>query len=82
VARPDTMINADMSTGEVELIPSQITILSKAKELPFQIVDNPSTSEEQRMKYRYLDLRRKPVLDNMKFRSRMMHWTRNWFVEQ
>lgn len=82
IARPDTMINTDMSTWAIELIPSSIQIMSKAKELPFQIIDNPSTSEEQRMKYRYLDLRRKPVLDNMKFRSHMMHWTRNWFVEQ
>ena len=82
VARPDTMVNTEMSTGEIELIPSSIVILSKAKELPFQIVDNPSTSEEQRMKYRYIDLRRKPVLDNIQFRAKMNHFVRNWFVDQ
>lgn len=82
IARPDTMINTEMITGAIEVLPTSIDIISKAKELPFQIIDNPSTSEEQRMKYRYLDLRRKPVLDNMLFRSRMMHWTRNWFVDK
>ena len=74
------MINKDMLTGEVELIASEVAVVTKAKLLPFPIVDEPNTSEENRFKYRYLDLRRKKVLDNVLFRSQMLTFTRNWFA--
>lgn len=80
VARPDNMINKDMLTGEVELIASEVAVVTKAKLLPFPIVDEPNTSEENRFTYRYLDLRRKKVLDNVLFRSQMLTFTRNWFA--
>ena len=82
VARPGNMINKDMATGEVELIATEIVVVTKAKLLPFSIVDEPNTSEENRFKYRYLDLRRKKVLDNVLFRSKMTTFTRNWFVDK
>gem|GEM_PF-1698605 len=82
IARPGTMANDAMSTGAIEIVPSSIEIVSISKELPFQIVDNPATSEEQRMKYRYLDLRRRKVLSNIEFRARMNQWTRNRFSDQ
>ena len=80
VARPENMINKDMVTGEIELIADEITVVTKAKLLPFPIVDDPHTSEENRFTYRYLDLRRKKVLDTVLFRSQMTTFTRNWFT--
>jgi aspartyl-tRNA synthetase len=82
VKRPQEMVNADMSTGGIEIIASDFVVLNKAKELPFMIVDNPATSEEVRLKHRYIDIRRKPVLQNIQFRAAMNHFTRNWFTEE
>jgi aspartyl-tRNA synthetase len=70
-----------MDTGEIELQIVSVEVLNTCKELPYAIVDDPATSEATRMKYRYLDLRRKPVLENMKFKAKMMHFTRNWFTD-
>ena len=80
--RPDTMINEQMATGAIEIIPTSIEVLTKAKELPFQIVDDPKTSEEIRYKHRYLDLRRRKVLENIEFRAKMNQFTRNWFSDR
>ncbi len=82
VARPVNMINKDMATGEIEINALEVKVLTKAKLLPFPIVDEPNTSEENRFKYRYLDLRRRKVLDNILFRSKMTTFTRNWFVQK
>ncbi len=76
------MVNDAMATGAIEVIPSSIEILTKAKELPFQIVDDPKTSEEIRYRHRYLDLRRKKTLDNITFRAQMNQFTRNWFSDK
>jgi len=82
VARPENMINKDMNTGEIEVQPSHIEILSKSDVLPFPITDEPNTSEEQRFKYRFLDLRRRPVLRNLEFRTKMAKFTRDWFTDR
>jgi aspartyl-tRNA synthetase len=82
VARPTEMINKDMNTGEIELIAQHLEVLNKSKELPFMIVDNPSTSEEQRMKFRYVDFRRQPVLDNLIMRANFNKYTRDWFTDK
>lgn len=82
IARPKDMINKDMATWEVEIDATEVKVLTKAKLLPFPIVDEPNTSEENRFKYRYLDLRRKKVLDNVLFRSKMLTFTRNWFTDK
>jgi aspartyl-tRNA synthetase len=76
------MINKDMATGEIEINATEVKVLTKAKLLPFSIVDEPNTSEENRFKYRYLDLRRRKVLDNVLFRSKMLTFTRNRFSEK
>ena len=57
-------VNASMKTGEVEILASEIKILSQAETPPFFIVDDISTNEALRLKYRYLDLRR-PCLQNL-----------------
>ncbi|MCX6824234.1 MAG: aspartate--tRNA ligase [candidate division SR1 bacterium] len=82
VTRPQNMINKDMATGAIEINASEVKVLTKAKLLPFPIVDEPNTSEENRFKYRYLDLRRRKVLDNVLFRSKMLTFTRNRFSEK
>ena len=82
VARPDNMINKDMKTWEIEVQPTHIEILSKSDILPFPIIDDPKTSEEQRFKYRFLDLRRRPVLRNLEFRTKMAKFTRDWFTDR
>ena len=76
------MINADMLTGEVEVIATNIEVLNECKVLPFPVVDDPKTSEENRFKHRYIDLRRKPVIDTIVFRAKMNHFTRNWFTNE
>lgn len=70
-----------MSTGEIELEANSLEILNTCKEAPFPIRDEPNTSEENRFKHRFLDLRRRPVLRNIEFRARMNHFTRNWFTD-
>lgn len=82
IARPENMINKDMATGEIEISAIEVKVLTKAKLLPFPIVEEPNTSEENRFKYRYLDLRRRKVLDNILFRSKMLTFTRNRFSEK
>lgn len=78
-ARPDNMKNWDMNTGEIEIKANSIELISESQLPPFVIEDDPKTSEELRMKYRYLDLRRNPVRDNIIFRAKMNQFTRNWF---
>ena len=71
-----------MATGAIELHVTSLEVLSKSKTLPYALIDEPATSEETRMKYRYLDLRRRKVLKNIEFRAKMNHFTRNRFTEQ
>jgi aspartyl-tRNA synthetase len=79
IARPENMKNPDMVTGEIEIKATAIELVSESQLPPFVIEDDPKTSEELRMKYRYLDLRRNPVRDNIIFRAQMNQFTRNWF---
>jgi len=81
-SRPDEMKNKNMKTGEIEIEPTKIEILSKSDILPFTITDDPKTSEENRFKHRYLDLRRNPVLKNMEFKTKMAKFTRDWFTDR
>lgn len=82
IARPDTMINKTMDTGEIELRVTSLTVLSRSRVLPFQIVDDPATSEAERMKYRFLDLRRNKLQDIMAFRAKLGKYTRDRFTDQ
>ena len=82
VSRPSDMINKNMPSWEIEIQPTHIEILSKSNVLPFPIVDDPNTSEENRFKHRFLDLRRRPVLKNLEFRTKMAKFTRDWFTDR
>ncbi len=83
-SRPEWQANPNMTTWEIEIIiKDETTILSKSKTPPFDLDEHHAESnEEVRYKHRYIDLRRKKVLDNVKFRSKFLHFSRNWFVER
>ncbi|MCC8042949.1 MAG: aspartate--tRNA ligase [Oscillospiraceae bacterium] len=73
--------NPDMKTGNIEISVTDLRILAKAQTPPFEIVDNSNTNEELRLKYRYLDLRRKPLQDNIIMRSKIAKLARDYFYE-
>ena len=75
-ARPQGQVNKDMSTGEIEMLGESLTILNKAAPLPLDW--NQENSEEQRLKYRYLDLRRPLMSDRIKFRAKVTSSVRNY----
>jgi aspartyl-tRNA synthetase len=68
-ARPDSMVNADMATGAIEVVASKIVILTRCEVLPFQIEDESDAKEELRLKYRYLDLRSGGMQRRIKLRN-------------
>lgn len=71
-----------IATGDIEIEVNDLRVLSKAQTPPFEIVDDLKTSEDIRLKYRYLDLRRKPLLDNIMFRSKLSKVARDFFSEE
>ena len=73
--------NPDIPTGDIEVAVTDLRILSAAHTPPFEIVDNLNTNEELRLKYRYLDLRRKPLQDNIMMRSTLAKSARDYFYE-
>ncbi|AXJ02538.1 aspartyl-tRNA synthetase [Cyclonatronum proteinivorum] len=74
-------INPKMKTGEIEVRVHALHIYSRAKTPPFEIKDDIQTNEETRLKYRYLDLRRAPLQQNLMLRSEVYRSTRNYFCE-
>lgn len=80
-ARPDEMINKNMTTGEIEVLAQELTILNKAQPPAIPIDENLEASEEQRLKYRYLDLRRPEMAQNMIFRHKVTSAMRRYMDE-
>ncbi len=74
-------INEKIATGRVEIFVDDLRILAKSQTPPFEIVDNTNTNEELRLRYRYLDLRRKTLQDNIITRSRIAKSARDYFYE-
>ncbi|PWW16179.1 MULTISPECIES: aspartate--tRNA ligase [Pseudidiomarina] len=68
-ARPDSQINKSMATGAVEVMATELEIISRAEPLPIDF--NQQVSEEQRLRYRYLDLRRPNMSHNLQFRAKV-----------
>ncbi|WP_108816273.1 aspartate--tRNA ligase [Loktanella sp. Alg231-35] len=68
-ARDPELVNAKLPTGEVEVFVRAIEVLGASKELPLMVFGDQEYPEETRLKYRYLDLRREAMQDNMKLRS-------------
>ncbi len=73
--------NPDLKTGDIEIYVDDLRILAKAQTPPFEIVDNTNVNEELRLKYRYLDLRRKTLQDNLIMRSKIAKTARDYFYE-
>lgn len=81
VVRERESKNADIKTGNIEIYVTDLRILAKAQTPPFEIVDNSNTNEELRLKYRYLDLRRRPLQRNIMMRSKIAKTARDYFYE-
>ncbi|KAA3619748.1 MAG: aspartate--tRNA ligase [Calditrichaeota bacterium] len=79
--RPDDMLNDSLATGHIEVVAEEVEILNVAKTPPFEIADNVDVSEEIRLKYRYLDMRRTAMQRNLILRHRMAQITRQFFDE-
>lgn len=73
--------NSEIPTGDIEVLVNDLRVLSKAQTPPFEIVDETSTNEELRLKYRYLDLRRRPLQNNIMLRSKIAKTARDYFAE-
>ncbi len=73
--------NKDLKTGDIEIYVNDLRILAKAETPPFEITDKTNVNEELRLKYRYLDLRRKPLQDNIITRSKIAKSARDYFFE-
>jgi len=74
--------NNNIPTGEIEILVTELTILNVAKLPPFTIEDETDGGDELRMKYRYLDIRRNPVRENLIFRSKVTMEVRNYLSKQ
>jgi aspartyl-tRNA synthetase len=72
--------NKNIPTGEIEILVKELEILSVSKTPPFTIEDKTDGGEELRMKYRYLDIRRNPVRENLIFRSKVAMEVRNFLA--
>lgn len=70
-----------IATGEVEIVPTTLKILSKASVTPFEIVDDVKTNEELRLKYRYLDLRRPSMQQALVLRHKIVKAARDYYDE-
>ncbi len=77
VSRSDETINKEINTGEVEVIIKNFSVLGSCKELPMPIFSDQEYSEEIRLKYRFLDLRRKKIHENIILRSKVISFIRN-----
>lgn len=72
-------VNKDIKTGEIEIIVSDLRILAKAQTPPFEITNETKVNEELRLKYRYLDLRRQPLQQNLIMRHKIAKAAREYF---
>ncbi len=77
--RPPETDNSDIATGHIDVMANKLVILNEAKTPPFPIKDKIETSEDIRLKYRYLDLRRNAVQKNLLLRHKMYQLTRLYF---
>ena len=81
VVRERSSKNKDIKTGDIEIAVSELKILGVSEVPPFEIIENCPTGEIQRLKYRYLDLRRPDLQANILFRNKVANITRNFFYE-
>ena len=80
--RPEGTVNESLVTGRVEIIASELEILNASLPMPFQLDEHTSVGEETRLKYRFLDLRRSDMQENLRLRSRVSVSLRNFLNAQ
>jgi len=80
-ARPHGTINPDLTTGEIEILVHELTIINSSKTPPFSISDELNVAEDVRLKYRYLDLRRPQMQKNIFLRHKVYQITRRFLDE-
>lgn len=76
--RPEGTVNTDLTTGEIEIAAKELHILNRAEPIPFPIDEYHDVGEENRLRYRYLDLRRPEMLYRMKFRASICRYLRRY----
>ncbi len=79
--RPEGTVNPDMATGQIEVLALELDVLSQAETPPFQL-DDDRVSEEHRLRYRYMDLRRPEMFQRLKIRSDITRVLRNFLDDQ
>ena len=80
--RPEGTQNPDLATGEVEIVASSTTVLNPAKTPPFDVTQDTPVDEALRMRYRYLDLRREPMRENIRLRYRIVKYIRDYLDDR
>ena len=80
--RPEGTVNADMPTGEIEVLGLELTVLNAAKTPPFQLDEHSDAGEDVRLRYRYLDLRRPEMQQRMQTRAKITSQVRGYLEEQ
>ncbi len=76
--RDEETVNPKIPTGTVELMADKLELISTSATLPFSLDDDAQVREDLRLKYRYLDLRRQPMINNLKFRHKVMKVTEKY----
>ncbi len=79
--RTEETVNPNLKTGSIEVVAEQIKVLNTSKVIPFLIENEVNADELLRLKYRYIDLRRPPMLDNIIFRHKVSSAVRNYLDE-
>lgn len=75
-------INPNIKNGDLEIITQDIKVFSIASELPFPIQDQIDANEDLRLEYRFLDLRRKPLRNNIIFRNKLFYYIRSFSLKK
>ena len=82
VEKRSAAVNENLKTGDIEIIATDIRILSESETPPFQIEENSQTKDEIRLKYRYLDLRRPDIQRNLMLRSKVTYLMRDFMMRE
>jgi aspartyl-tRNA synthetase len=79
--RPPEAVNPERATGEIEVVAKAVHLLNRSETPPFEVTDDTKTREDLRLEYRYVDLRRRPLLENIVFRGQVCQTIRRVLTE-
>ena len=82
VEKRSAAVNENLKTGDIEVVATDIRVLSESETPPFQIEENSQTKDEVRLKYRYLDLRRPDIQKNLMLRSKVAYLMRDFMMRE